>query len=145
MYSKSKSCVLQNGKTSNYFSSHAGVRQGEILSPLLFAFYINDLEGFLKSKNIPSLSTLQDISTDVINLMDTEMQLYLDLMTLFYADDTILMTETESGLQQALDELLNYCKRWKLAVNQDKTKIICILNEKNSKNPNSKFYYDKKN
>lgn len=144
MYSKSKSCVLQNGKTSGYFSSYAGVRQGEILSPLLFAFYINDLEGFLKSKNIPSLSTLQDISYDVENLMDTEMQLYLDLMTLFYADDTILMTETESGLQQALDELLNYCKRWKLAVNQDKTKIICILNEKNSKNLNPKFFYDGK-
>merc|ERR1711867_249746 len=76
--------------------------------------------------------------------MDTEMQLYLDLMTLFYADDTILMTETESGLQQALDELLNYCKRWKLAVNQDKTKIICILNKKNSKNLNPKFFYDGK-
>ena len=98
------------------------------------------LEGFLKSKNIPSLSTLQDISYDVENLMDTEMQLYLDLMTLFYADDTILMTETESGLQQALDELLNYCKRWKLAVNQDKTKILCILIEKNSKNLNPKFF-----
>ena len=31
MYSKSKSCVLQNGKISGYFSSFAGVRQGEIL------------------------------------------------------------------------------------------------------------------
>ena len=131
MYAKSKSCVLQNGKMSNYFSSYAGVRQGEILSPLLFAFYINDLEDFLKSKDISSLSSLKDISHDVENLMDTEMNLYLDLLALFYADDTILMSENASGLQQALDELFIYCKEWKLTVNEDKTKIISILNEKN--------------
>ena len=77
------------------------------------------------------MSSLKDISHDVINLMDTEMNLYLDLLTLFYADDTILMSETALGLQQALDELLIYCKEWKLAVNQDETKINCILNEKN--------------
>ena len=41
--------------------------------------------------------------------MDTEMNLYLDLLTLFYADDTIWMSETALGLQQALDELLTYC------------------------------------
>ena len=144
MYAKSKSCVLQNGKTSGYFSSYAGVRQGEILSPLLFAFYINDLEDFFKSKNISSLSSLKDISHDVINLMDIEMNLYLDLLTLFYADDTILMSETALGLQQALDELLNYCKEWKLTVNQDKTKIISILNEKKSKMASPKFFYDGK-
>ena len=50
MYEKSKSCVFINGERSQFFSSFAGVRQGEILSPLLFAFYINDLEEFLKSK-----------------------------------------------------------------------------------------------
>ena len=144
MYNKSKSCVLQNGKMSGYFSSFAGVRQGEILSPLLFAFYINDLENFLKSKNITSLSTLKDISHDVSNLLETDLQLYLELLTLFYADDTILMSETASGLQQALDELLIYCKNWKLAVNQDKTKIICILNEKKSKISNLNFFYDGK-
>ena len=44
MYEKSKSCVLLNGKKSNSFSSERGVKQGEILSPPLFAFYINDLE-----------------------------------------------------------------------------------------------------
>ena len=144
MYAKSKSCVLQNGEMSGYFSSYAGVRQGEILSPLLFAFYINDLEDFFKSKNVSSLSSLKDISHDVINLMDTEMNLYLDLLTLFYADDTILMSETALGLQQALDELLTYCKEWKLAVNEDKTKIICILNEKSSKTSTPKFFYDDK-
>ena len=54
------------------------------------------------------------------------------------------MSETALGLQQALDELLTYCKEWKLAVNEDKTKIICILNGKNSKISSPKFFYDDK-
>ena len=91
---------------------------------------LNIIEDFLKSKDISSLSSLKDISHDVENLMDTEMNLYLDLLALFYADDTILMSENASGLQQALDELFIYCKEWKLTVNQDKTKINSILNEK---------------
>ena len=144
MYSKSKSCVLQNGKISGYFSSFAGVRQGEILSPLLFAFYINDLEGYLISKNITSLASLKNISHDVTNLMETELDLHLELLTLFYADDTILMSETETGLQQALNELLTYCNEWKLAVNEDKTKVLCILNESKPKNLSPKFFYDGK-
>ena len=52
MYAKSKSCVMVNSQKSDYFSSHAGVRQGENLSPLLFSFYINDLEDYLKNKNV---------------------------------------------------------------------------------------------
>ena len=103
-----------------------------------------DLEGFLKSKNITSLASLKDISHDVTNLMETEIDLHLELLTLFYADDTILMSETETGLQQALNELLTYCNEWKLAVNEDKTKILCILNESKPENLDQKFFYDGK-
>ena len=91
MYAKSKSCVFVNGQKSDYFSSQAGVRQGEILSPLLFAFYINDLEEYLKSKNISSLDSLKIISGDSQTLCSSDLDLYLDLLTLYYADDTIIL------------------------------------------------------
>ena len=49
----------------------------------------------------------------------------LDLLALYYADDTIIMSESPTKLQNALDELFNYCQKWKLKVNEDKTKILC--------------------
>ena len=126
MYSKSKSCVLINGQKSQFFSSQAGVRQGEILSPLLFAFYINDLEEFLKSKKINQLENLSKISGEVSDHLGLEPGFMLDLLALYYADDTILMSESPDELQKALDELYNYCQKWKLKVNEDKTKILCF-------------------
>ena len=137
----SKSCVFVNGQKSDYFSSQAGVRQGEILSPLLFAFYINDLEQYLKSKNISSLDSLKIISGDSQTLCSSDLDLYLDLLTLYYADDTIILSETSSGLQAALNELFNYCNESKLTVNEDKTKIMCIPRKETR---DLKFYYNGK-
>ena len=43
LYYGAKSCVKSNGKMSEYFHCNVGVRQGENLSPLLFAIFLNDL------------------------------------------------------------------------------------------------------
>ena len=126
MYCKSKSCVLVNNEKSENFGSFAGVRQGEILSPLLFAFYINDLEGYLRGKGVSSLRGLLSTSGEVADFNERDIVLFLDILTLFYADDTIIFSDTALGLQFALEELQNYCEKWKLTVNEGKTKIMCI-------------------
>ena len=36
-------CVRWNSSWSNIFSVHSGVRQGSVLSPLLFAIYVDDI------------------------------------------------------------------------------------------------------
>ena len=50
MYTNIKSCISHNGFKSNFFTSNAGVRQGENLSPILFALFLNDLETHLRSR-----------------------------------------------------------------------------------------------
>ena len=45
MYKSIKSCVMANGMQSEFFESHVGLRQGENLSPLLFALILNDNYG----------------------------------------------------------------------------------------------------
>ena len=65
----------------------------------------------------------------------------MDLLTLYYADDTIILSETSSGLQAALNELFNYCNESKLTVNEDKTKIMCITQKENR---DLKFHYNGK-
>ena len=44
MYQNVKSKVKLNNSLSDGFECNLGVRQGECLSPFLFAMYLNDLE-----------------------------------------------------------------------------------------------------
>lgn len=132
MYKGIKSKICMNGMSSDFFCCNIGVRQGENLSPFLFSIYINDLEDFLLDKNIAGL---QSISSSI----EDELMLYMKLCLLFYADDTVIMTETADDLQKALDEFHVYCSQWKLNVNVEKTKILVF-----SKGPKPKniFYYN---
>ena len=41
-----------------------------------------------------------------------------------YADDTVVLTESEGGLQRSLNTLHEYCEEWKLKINVMKTKIM---------------------
>ena len=52
LYKSVSSCVRVNSFKTEWFNVHSGLRQGCILSPLLFNLYINDLAKYLKSLNI---------------------------------------------------------------------------------------------
>lgn len=96
-----------NGKLSEYFCNNTGLMQGEVLSPILFNLYVNDIEmNFLKSQCVPY---------EILSL---------NLFTLMYADDMVLFSESIEGLQNLLDELNEYCIAWKLSVNVAKSKIV---------------------
>ena len=51
------------------------------------------------------------------------------LFLLLYADDIVIMSETEEGLKHGLCLLENYCDRWKLTVNATKTKVMILGKE----------------
>ena len=44
---------------------------------------------------------------------------------LMYADDLLILSETENGLTKRLEKLSNYAKRWKLKISAKKTIILC--------------------
>ena len=48
----------------------------------------------------------------------------LKLYLLLYADDIVIFSNTSEGLQKGLDILSDYCQKWKLTVNIDKTKVM---------------------
>ena len=41
-----------------------------------------------------------------------------------YADDLLVLFETENGLTESLETLSNYAKKWKFKISAKKTKII---------------------
>ena len=43
---------------------------------------------------------------------------------MMYADDLILLSETNQGLQEFMDKLSHYCTQWGLTVNINKTKFM---------------------
>ena len=48
----------------------------------------------------------------------------LKLFLLLYADDIVIFAESSDDLQKGLDVLAEYCKRWQLTVNIQKTKVM---------------------
>ena len=133
MYTHAKSCVSLNNLKSEFFSCDIGVRQGENLSPILFALYLNDFQNFLCTK-YDGLIHVND------PLIHEETRVYLKLFTLLYADDTIILAESANELQKAMHALKEYCDKWSLRVNTQKTKIIIFSRGKVRKLP--KIYYD---
>ena len=115
---------------SNFFPCKIGVCQRNNLLPLLFAIYLNDFNNFLSTKFDGLIELSQEVNR--IHNID-EIETYLKLYTLLYADDTVILAESEKELQKALDALEIYCKLWQLHVNLDKTKIFIFSRGKVSK------------
>ena len=94
-----------------------GIRQGENLSPLLFSIFLNDVEQFLCDKNCNGVNISYEMDDIVI---------FLKLLILLYADDTVLMTENHKDMQTLLNFFSDYCNEWKLKINVEKTKSMII-------------------
>ena len=85
MYQNAKSRVRVDGKLSDFFSCTAGVRQGENLSPILFAIYLNDFQAFI-AEHSGGLGDLERVLE--------EFDVMAKLCVLLYADDTVLLAES---------------------------------------------------
>ena len=114
MYQNIKSSVFYNGSKSNTFMSTCGVRQGENLSPMLFALFLNDLQSYLNTHGVVGVE-LND---------HTDLTPWLKLMIMLYADDTILLSDTPTDFQNSLNLFNQYCNNWHLKVNINKTKVV---------------------
>lgn len=101
MYSK---MVVGIRGDSRKFKSNLGVLQGEITSSVFCSFFNNDLE-----------DNLSDDYTG-INMFDVLIKIIM------YADDQVIFSETKEGLQEGLNNLFDYCKKWGLKVNLKKRK-----------------------
>ena len=66
---------------------------------------------------------LKSISEDFEN----DLQIYVKLFTILYADDTVLLAESAEELQSELNYLYEYCEKWNLKVNTNKSKVIVFF------------------
>ena len=92
---------------SDIFQYVFGLRQGEMLSPLLFSPFIEDLQLYL-----------QDRITCGLNTDDS------NIILLLSADCMVLVGNSPEDLQCSRDWLYQYYSEWCLTVNTLKTKIV---------------------
>jgi hypothetical protein len=123
-----KSYVSFKGENSALFISEIGVRQGENLSPVLFLLFLNDLQTYMHLNG--------SVGVELKDPLDLTM--WLKLLILLYADDTILISESPSDFQRSLNVFNNYCNNWHLNINVNKTKIL-IFGARNLRNYNFKI------
>lgn len=106
MLSKQYFNVNVNGTYSDRKKIGNGVRQGGIISPLLFAIYMNDI--------LTSLSKIKTgcrIGGNLLNIMA-------------YADDVVLVSPSVTGLQQLLSEFHAGIESLSLKMNVEKSTSI---------------------
>jgi hypothetical protein len=105
---KVKAKVRVNDVESGWFETKVGVRQGDTLSPLLFNIFINGIVEKVKSMGIGARVGEEKVAI------------------LLSADDMVLITESEAELRELMRAVKEYCKKWYLEVNVDKTKVMVI-------------------
>lgn len=124
MYSESTFRLKCNGEFSSPIPCKLGVKQGCNLSPLLFNLFINDIHDIFGP------------SSKAVNIDGNQFN------SLSFADDLVLLSESQSGLQDCLFQLEKYCLDWGLKVNLTKTNVV-VFNRAFSKSiSNLKFTFE---
>ena len=93
IYDNVQCSVKVNGHLSDWFQVTTGLKQGCLLSPIIFNMYINDLVS-----NIKELCTGIPIAGENVCL-------------LMYADDLVLLARNERDLQNMLNVLHEWCEK----------------------------------
>ena len=112
IYSTTTNSLIYKDTLSSKFTSNIGVKQGDSLSTILFNLYLNDL---------PDIFSFEGNHPIKINNSQ--------ISCLQYADDLVIMSTSKDALQKCLYNLEQYCDKWKLEVNINKTKLLNLTNK----------------
>ena len=118
IYDNQSADVSWKGKFSREFSLKNGVRQGAVISPLFFCFYMNDLFELLEGSG--NGCYIDHFFAGVFG----------------YADDLLLLCPSRTGLQEMLDTTEEYARSHKISFStnilpaKSKTKGIVFSKKK---------------
>ena len=114
-YINPESVVRIAGQTTNKFKIEKGVRQGCILSPLLFIVMMNSVSTKLKG--------MKPLKVGMWKLRPVQLKM------LSFADDLVIFAETEKDLQKNVNMLNRELKKKGLKINDKKTKTMVVSRE----------------
>ncbi|KMQ89609.1 rna-directed dna polymerase from mobile element jockey-like protein, partial [Lasius niger] len=107
IYKETKNTIRIGKEESEVFWTEQGVRQGCPISPTLFNIYIEDLEDEMKRGQIGGIKINRE-----------------KVWSIMYADDVVLLAETEGELKDTMRRFRKYLGRKKLLLNAEKSKVL---------------------
>jgi hypothetical protein len=113
LYGRTVGVVRLDGEVSQEFEMKKGMKQGDSLSPLLFTIFMNSILKYCK-RNTPKMKV------GYRNLRPVYVQ------ALVFADDIVLMEDSERKLQKAVDVWERVLSRRSMEVNASKSKIMKV-------------------
>ena len=116
-YSRPEVCVWVNGKQSKLFHVGVGLWKGCALSPFLFIVYMNWID---KCSQADECATIGNCK----------------ISRLLFADDLVLLSSTESGLQRGLNSFADACNTARIKISTAKTEVLHL-----SRSPLISAYY----
>ena len=105
LYRIHKRKVNLSGGTTNWIDCEKGVKQGCVLSPILFELFISDIESTLNASNSLKIGT-----TSIPGLL--------------FADDLVIIAENEKDMAKKLADFGHLMDSKKLEINYSKTVIL---------------------
>jgi hypothetical protein len=100
---------------TEFFEVSEGVKQGCVLSPVLFCIFIHEFTKLLVKNDVGV--RIHDIRVG----------------SLFWADDVVLLANSEKELNQMLSLAAQFATDWKLSFNQEKSNVLIIGQRINNK------------
>ena len=126
MYKSVRASVRWNGIISEPFDCPKGLKQGCILSPLLFSLLIDEVAAYIYSKGMHGIQILSNAK---------------EIFCLLFADDVALLATSPHGLQNQLNNLATKSKELGLTVNLKKTKIM-VFRKGGFLGKNERWHYE---
>ena len=128
-HSNMEATVCIGGSESPSFPVERGVKQGDVLAPVLFNLYISAVMTLmlasLRAEDGVDIEYRLDGSLFNIRRLQARTKTSLrKLVDLQYADDAAILAQTPESLQHTLDKLTSIYKAFGLQVNIRKTEII---------------------
>jgi len=109
LYWEQKATIISGKNYSSYIDIKRGERQGCVLSPCLFNIYTENI-----------FEQMEEMPEHYVQIMNN----------IRYADDTVLLADTEQELQELLEKINNRSNIFGLDINIEKTKTMVISKTK---------------
>jgi hypothetical protein len=107
-YRDMRSHVLVDGEATRDFRIHQGVKQGCILSPLLYSLFVNDAARELEAAGLGVRYKGR----------------WCGIM--LYADDIVLLANDGAELQKMIDILVKFSQKWRYHMHPEKSEVMVI-------------------